>query len=138
MIREKYHQWQNMLAVKYDIYSTTTLNGIVLNRNKVTFWSWRGVPFTASSALMGTLSGWVGSVASVCNKPTLSSSASPSPIIPPMNRKSNTHCQYLFIFALKDEKRKIYHLFDNEVDECLVNFNNVTLKLEQRIAWLPN
>lgn len=54
---------------------------------RITFWSSRGVPFTATSALMGTLSGCAGSVASVCSKPTRSSSASPSPIIPPINRK---------------------------------------------------
>ena len=58
-----------------------------------TFCSWSGVPFTATSALIGTLSGWVGSVANVCNKPTRSSSSSPSPIIPPVKKP-----QLLIIF----------------------------------------
>lgn len=44
-----------------------------------------GVPFTATSAFTGTLSGCSGSVASVCSRPILSTSSSPSPMIPPLH-----------------------------------------------------
>ncbi len=44
------------------------------------------MPFTGTRALIGTLSGWVGSVANVCKRHTRSSSASPRPIIPPIKR----------------------------------------------------
>ena len=41
------------------------------------------VPFTGTRALIGTLSGWAGRVASACRKPTRSSRVSPMPTIPP-------------------------------------------------------
>mmetsp|Transcript_39627 Transcript_39627/g.95329 ORF Transcript_39627/g.95329 Transcript_39627/m.95329 type:complete len:201 (+) Transcript_39627:140-742(+) len=43
----------------------------------------RGVPSTATRALIGTLSGWSGSVARTCRSPTRSVSFSPRPRMPP-------------------------------------------------------
>lgn len=92
--------------------------------NRTTFWFSRGVPLTARSAFMGTLSGCSGRVAKVCSSPTRSSSASPSPIIPPVHtvrRARFTYQQikcsivkctemyvYIYIYMMREKKRRCH------------------------------